>query len=315
MKRRMIAIALAMCICGSAPAYAKGFLSSISESENSDSPLESESETFTPITSGELYEKVKVIDQGFEISQSSSGSLAFDLTADNIDRQRVINYYWKIVQIMDLKANENQDSMSFLLLGKKNGKSYMSSVSISDFKGIVSDFTSYQFVYSEEDEVKGLLKDFYNTFFGAHTTENGFEKIKHDYDPVNNPLPSNYRNAFLWILSNFKVGSGYDVNDAKIEVTETVPNTKEGGIATYVANTSAFYEYQNWLDAFPETMPYNTIEIRYVDETNTAYLIWDFYLSNLSGGWEGSSSQAPSEFQSGLSAGKIVWDSGQVVKN
>lgn len=266
---------------------------------------QSESGESVPIVNGELYEAVQKIEPGCELSRSSGGSVTFTVSQDDMDNDSVRVYFWHISQILALDEVKNEDSMMFALIGKDNGKARFATVSVNNFSGIQSDFSSMMFSMINDSDVDAIYKALYNAFFGAHTTENRMTMLEHGYDPVKYPVPDDYRNSYLWVTSHFLPGCGYQIDDSSSSISVQVPveKTKEAGIAAGFELVYALRDYSSWLSADPDSLPYKTITVSYLGKDDLSKTIWSYSESCAKGAWAFSETTSGSgEFGEGIVA-------------
>lgn len=259
MKRRIVAVLLALAMTGSGPCYA--------------ADQQSESEYYVEIASGSLYENIHAINPNFEISDSN-GILMVTEHIENITLSDVRNYFSSSAKILNLSDCESYSSINIMLYGSLNGESFIESLMVTDYSGIASGFTASLLNEAENEELKALFQAFFDTYYGAHTESAHLAAIEHSYD-ASTKFPDTYRNGYLWALASFPNGSDPKVEGSHFTVTTYYDNSAEGGKQAYEDLKKSMSLYPKMLNADSYAMPYTHVYILFNDSASTSETIWN----------------------------------------
>ncbi|MBQ8306489.1 MAG: hypothetical protein IJX90_09785 [Blautia sp.] len=164
-------------------------------------------------------------------------------------------------------------------------------ISINKIEGINEFTTFYPGAFSSDANVKFAFPIFYSGIFGAHDTsvqlEKGMNDIYDQYSGTQSDVPEEYRNGRFWVFSCFDVDNCKIVNmdDDSIELQISVENTKYSGWASKEQMTAALdmFNYLNRNDA--SSMPYNKLNIKYVDQGDASRVFYEFEADRSVGKW------------------------------
>ena len=275
----------------------------ISASETSTtvpSSEEAETENYTPVTSGDIWDIAQSLDSSLVLEESDTSLMVTKEFFSEDTEKNIRIFFWDIVNFIKYPEVINTyDSVSFIYLHDGN----LERVGITSLNSETDFSTSYIGPLSDDETIKKRFPTYYYNIFGAHDITSSLDKTMYEHSKelgIDYELPENYQNGYLWIFSNFDTHCGFEINDSMIYVELPGFNTVESGISTWKIVSSALDSFDFIKNSDPISMPYSKISI-VCTEVSTDTTLWELTLEKINGSWETTKNQAIGDFLLGLS--------------
>jgi hypothetical protein len=269
MKRRMVAIALILCICGSVPAYASGFLSPDSGQSESESGKQY-------VTSGQIYDDVMSVNENFVIYYDSEGYLNIEQDPLTIPENGEWQFILDTIYVLQKPSLEGQSKIKFIAGHDIKTNPIYEIFGTVDYAGPDS-FTMIHSSMTTDADEQSTYRLAFNEYYGAHSVD---------------PDPNYYNDSYYWIASCFGYKGVGTVKPDESTIDVQVPGYEDsdvGGAASALMAFNALSRYGKIKTVTPEILPNDKVNITCTAEGDASKIVF-----SLSSHWDGSSMYADS---------------------
>lgn len=196
-------------------------------------------------------------------------------------------FFWDVCQILKTAADrKDYQSLSVTFLAKDASEN----IGITGIAG-QNEFTSVHMNSASSDsDISELFGVYYIGIFGAHDNEVRAEKEANALNAesgTSEVVPKDYRNGRYWVFSCFDISNCkiIEMGDSSVKLHISVENTKYDGWAKRKQMQEAieFFDYLRKNDSV--SMPYNSIEFNYIDQSDNL-LLYKYKAQKNGSGWD-----------------------------
>lgn len=274
MKRRIVAVLLALAMTGSGSAFA-----SAPESESVESGK-------SYLTSGDIYDAVMRVNPLFTVYYDDEGYLTIEQDPSTIPENGAWGFIQDTIMVLQQSELSGQKKIKFIAGHDLKSQDVYEIFGMEDYNG-PDDFGIIHASLTTNESLKADYELAFQDYYGAHAVENRNKYYLHMLDPESNPAPSYYDNSYYWILSSFGKKATGTVMPDQSTIQVVIPgyrNDDVGGAAACLMAFKGLSRYGKIKIASPEIVPNDKIKIICTAENDSSTTVF-----NLEAHWNGAS--------------------------